>query len=291
MYVVFTDPYYKEFKFFDGIRHPVELLNGYYINYVGDIQHLVSELLSIEMISWAGNGCYRIKCRHEIADPESIIKDIRIRAENLRLDSREDFRFEYLYREILPDWRLSPRYIERVDDDKSVKLAKLLKVADQYGDAVADFEIAIQGSQYEALFQANQLGITALDADDVWNTIVPYNNGDLHIMVRGIGTGKLFTWPNEIKSCSNVRCGYGNARHKLEMANHHYHQINYLISSLSHYHLSLIPTKVKFNINASGDYRNEYRDGWQPNRYPQRDLPAEYKTLVIWSEFTPKTPE
>ena len=298
MYVVFTDPYYKEIRFFEGINQSEEPLNGHYIDFNGNLDFLIAELMLIGMISLAGNGTYMVNTHREFADPNEVLNRICGVPYSCHRGGFNEYENIYergqIYNPIEHPWRYRLNYRERADGQDAVLLGKLIQVVETYGDAVADLEIAISGSQYGALFTEHQIDTSVLDDNGIWTSVTPFDNGTLNLMIEGIGSGKLFTWPTQLKSCSEIRCQCGNVRHKLDNANHLYRQVELLIYKLQYRFRNLnIPTIVEFNVNASDGESNIYRNGWQRHRdYDHgRNLPIHYKTLKLWSEFKPKTPE
>lgn len=296
MYVVFTDPYYKEIRFFEGINRSEEPLNGHYIDFDGNTDYLIAELMLIGMISVAGNGRYMVNTHREFADPSEVLSRIRgVPYSSHRRGFNENiYERGYIHDPMEQPWRYSLSYRERADDHDAVLLGKLIQVVEMYGDAVADLEIAISGSQYEAIFTEHQIDTSVLDDNGIWTSVTPFDNGTLHLMIEGIGSGKLFTWLTQLMSCSEIRCQCGNVRHKLDNANHLYRQVELLIYKLQYRFRNLnIPTIVEFNVNASDGESNIYRNGWQSRRdYDHgRNLPIQCKTLKLWCEFKQKTPE
>ena len=294
MYVVFTDPYYKEIRFFEGVGPSEENTNGHYVDFTGNLDFLISELMLIGMISLAGNGTYIIRHKRYYDSPNKIIDSIKEICLSVFISPEHIYKIGGIYDPIKKQMRDLPQNRELIGHREVPILGKLIQVAETYGDAVADLEIAIKRSPDKGLFKENYIDTSVLDSNDIWTSIVHFDNGTLYLMIEGIGSGKLFTWPRQLKSCSEIRCSCGNVRHKLESANHVYRQIELLIYKLEHVLRNLtIPTTVTFNVNERNDYLYKYREGWQldQNVARPRHLHGHDKTLKMWSEFKPTTEE
>ena len=266
MVVVFVDPHCKQFRLFN-IKSPTQA-NGYFVHFDGIISDFIAEITLTGLAQLISKWEFRISHPERTLEPVTVINAIQKVATRC----------------------MSTTVIEGLEQD--VLLSKLLDKSEQYRRCLNECVNAMEKSSFYEEFQVVLGEIRSLDQQHCWKSSLPRPNGIQHVMIEGIGAGKIIRWPEAIESCRDNQCRLGSVRRKIIAANVVHSQMQWITKQLTHGVIgSTEPTNIEFEIDGHYHDDHRYNNPWYPvetnHNVFKLDIMRLPKRLTLWAEFEP----